>query len=1207
MKNKLIILGLLALLSTSVAADDYIIRDSGQSPLFVVNQTGEKQIQNGNLFLNGNSIIDNSGALTLGGGKVNVANGGLTVNDSGGSDSLKVQSDYGQLNLVETDESDKMWRFEVTNRDFAFTEAGVATYIRANAGGPVELTNANVRISDGNLQMNGNEIQNVGALQLGWKNLTDYPAGCGSEEAVQVVSDNLDCVSLNPSGTVNTTGAEEGHVAYFVDNDSVSGSSNLYWNNSQIRLGIGTNSPTAALDVNGQTNFRSTLSMNGNDISNTGLVDGVNIESPGNAIGIDGSNQYYVPSGAIGSSELASNAVTASGGELDSSVAGTQLGYGSGALNVQDTWVNEGGDTMTADLNLDGNNLDNPGDIYFNDNNGDSITFNLGEAGGGADNLELRSSEGVDIFDMRSDGTVYMNGSLNLRNDYNINGVDLDNPGNGIIINSNQYEIDSNAIGSGELQDNSVGNAELDNSDSFNMNGLTVEGDAQVQGDLDVWGNITNTQVSNLNINGSLRPPSGYDATFDIGSGTLRWRDAYFSGTGQFDSGLTVSSGSVSLPSGVISNTELANSAITVNANSGLSGGGSVSLGGSTGLSHADTSSVSDTSNSGGTVIRDLNFDNYGHVTGQTSYNLDNRYYTESESDSNYVDESGDTMTGNLNMSRNRIYLEDSTVQDRIFKDGSGRVVIQDADTGYFRFEGSTGITVNNADLDLGGNNLANPSSITNYFDSDACPAGEVVADIGDDGTFNCVNTVEQQSDVYVNESGDVMEGNLDFAGYDIQNAGTINASLLQENGNDIGGLYLDESGDSMSGNLNMQDHHIDNIAHLELNANSIADIRTDGVDAIRIDGNQNVDIPNGNLDVSNRVRVNNEVSYEGQRVATSAVGDWSVWDQQNSQEIAVFNEGGNVEIPNGRLRAKDGGSGWAEMYHGGSRDEAYFNTDWGGFTFNTGDGTDALHVVNGGDVSVPNGGLTVNNQLTVGSTECSTGQYIDGDGTCTSVTGETSGEYVDETGDNMTGTLDMNANPIKDVGTNNIDIGDGQGNIDMNGQRILDGGLVVVDNIGVTGSKSTAETETNGNDIYVQDDVSVDGDFVGAGADVAETINNKSKMESGTVVKLTGNMSVDKSDERYDTAVAGVVSRDPAMVMAKNRDGVPIAMSGTVPVKFSDENGAVKTGDFLTTASKKGYAMACKDLDRCEGSIIGKAMQSQSETGEVQMLVSRG
>lgn len=52
---------------------------------------------------------------------------------------------------------------------------------------------------------------------------------------------------------------------------------------------------------------------------------------------------------------------------------------------------------------------------------------------------------------------------------------------------------------------------------------------------------------------------------------------------------------------------------------------------------HNDTSSQASVNNSGGTVIQDVTLDGYGHVTGLTSYNLDGRYFTESESDSRFV------------------------------------------------------------------------------------------------------------------------------------------------------------------------------------------------------------------------------------------------------------------------------------------------------------------------------------------------------------------------------------------------------------------------------------------------------------------------------------------------------------------------------------------------------------------------------------------
>ena len=253
------------------------------------------------------------------------------------------------------------------------------------------------------------------------------------------------------------------------------------------------------------------------------------------------------------------------------------------------------------------------------------------------------------------------------------------------------------------------------------------------------------------------------------------------------------------------------------------------------------------------------------------------------------------------------------------------------------------------------------------------------------------------------------------------------------------------------------------------------------------------------------------------------------------------------------------------------------------------------------------------------GLQSCGDNQYVDGLGNCQTDDAGTDnqnladvlseGNFTDGNNIVVNGSskIDMTGNSIENVGTDDIDIGDGEGNIDMNNASLLDTGLAVADNIGIAGSKAEVTGEVDGNDLYVKDDVSVDGDIVGAGADVAETIQNDTDMDSGTVVVLNGGMNITTSTQRRDTSVAGVVSRDPAMVMAKERDGVPIAMTGTVPVKFSDENGAVKPGDFLTTASRIGHAMKCQEIAECQGAIIGKVMQTQSETGEVQILISRG
>ncbi len=72
----------------------------------------------------------------------------------------------------------------------------------------------------------------------------------------------------------------------------------------------------------------------------------------------------------------------------------------------------------------------------------------------------------------------------------------------------------------------------------------------------------------------------------------------------------------------------------------------------------------------------------------------------------------------------------------------------------------------------------------------------------------------------------------------------------------------------------------------------------------------------------------------------------------------------------------------------------------------------------------------------------------------------------------------------------------------------------------------------------------------------------------------------------------------------------IPLALSGRVPVKVTDENGGIKAGDLLTTSSLTGHAMkfsliemtgeetmkefiaANKENERRRNSILGKALE---------------
>jgi hypothetical protein len=178
---------------------------------------------------------------------------------------------------------------------------------------------------------------------------------------------------------------------------------------------------------------------------------------------------------------------------------------------------------------------------------------------------------------------------------------------------------------------------------------------------------------------------------------------------------------------------------------------------------------------------------------------------------------------------------------------------------------------------------------------------------------------------------------------------------------------------------------------------------------------------------------------------------------------------------------------------------------------------------------------------------------------------------------------------------------------------------------------------------------VCADGSFNSGGADVAEYILASEPLEPGDVVELDPHnpKHYRKVREPYSPLVAGVISTAPGFVLgAKLSAGRPLpqplpdtergalppspptplpsegegsrgvrglgkgagglglqpgerpllALLGRVPVKATTENGPIRPGDLLTSASKPGYAMRCEDIHRCEGAIIGKALEALDE-----------
>lgn len=75
-------------------------------------------------------------------------------------------------------------------------------------------------------------------------------------------------------------------------------------------------------------------------------------------------------------------------------------------------------------------------------------------------------------------------------------------------------------------------------------------------------------------------------------------------------------------------------------------------------IAHESVSAASSVNNSGSTVIQNLTFDTFGHVTGTVSYDLDNEYYTKTLADSRYLNTDGDTVTGLLTFNGGTVKIE---------------------------------------------------------------------------------------------------------------------------------------------------------------------------------------------------------------------------------------------------------------------------------------------------------------------------------------------------------------------------------------------------------------------------------------------------------------------------------------------------------------------------------------------------------------------
>lgn len=140
-------------------------------------------------------------------------------------------------------------------------------------------------------------------------------------------------------------------------------------------------------------------------------------------------------------------------------------------------------------------------------------------------------------------------------------------------------------------------------------------------------------------------------------------------------------------------------------------------------------------------------------------------------------------------------------------------------------------------------------------------------------------------------------------------------------------------------------------------------------------------------------------------------------------------------------------------------------------------------------------------------------------------------------------------------------------------------------------------------------------GGTVTGGADLAEVVPISGREPApGDVVEIDPEhpSHFRLAATPHSALVAGVISTEPGVLLnAKSADeslppeGPALALAGRVPVKVTNENGAIAPGDLLVASATPGHAMRAS-LHPAPGTVIGKALEgfAQDADGVIEMLV---
>ncbi|MDO8499100.1 MAG: hypothetical protein Q7S66_00365 [bacterium] len=98
-----------------------------------------------------------------------------------------------------------------------------------------------------------------------------------------------------------------------------------------------------------------------------------------------------------------------------------------------------------------------------------------------------------------------------------------------------------------------------------------------------------------------------------------------------------------------------------------------------------------------------------------------------------------------------------------------------------------------------------------------------------------------------------------------------------------------------------------------------------------------------------------------------------------------------------------------------------------------------------------------------------------------------------------------------------------------------------------------------------------------------------------------TSTITITLSTRAYQENIIGVVTANPHSTMGDDQRSAPVAVNGRVAVLVTDENGPIKSGDYLVASSKPGHAMKAIKA----GQTIGQALTDFYGIGEGKLIMA--